>query len=127
MPATPLVQTSAQTPEPDLFGIDPANGPDMTAAVIVLRGRVIADAKVQIQGTGPDHKTAAVVSVDLLYEGPGGHTVHVEEVFPLTHRSAADGRAAQLRRGVLAEATYPARALQLVIPHAHSIKPVPAH
>lgn len=127
MPTTTHVQTSAHAPAPDLLGTDADSAPDMQAAVVTLRGRVVADAKVHIQGTGPDHKTAAVLVVDLLYDGPGGHLLHVEEVFSLDRRSAADGRAAQLRRGVLAETTAPVHRLQLVLMNALSIKPVAAH
>jgi hypothetical protein len=111
------MHTCAHHPsEPQLVGVDLANGPDQSAHLLMCTGT---------KPHGPHGDAAPVLCLDLLDVVPHASAVHVEQVFALTDRCRAEQLAARLKKGMRVTARCLMRDVRLSMTAAFAIEAIP--
>lgn len=121
MAHTTAVHTCAHT-GPELFGLDPAEGPDETAIDALLlefTGTLAQNAEVRTRADGDT--PVPVVCLELIHVGPGNRRMHAEQPFEPGQRAMAESIAKGLRKGQRVTFTTLPATLRVTAPAALSI------
>lgn len=121
------VQTSARDREPDMFGVDLASAPDMSAVMLIeIRGELIADAEVRTKLVGVDAHPLPVVCLEVRPLSGAQHTAHADWIYTEASRKQAEKVAATLGRGARVTVTTPLVDMRTILPHVASVALLPS-
>ena len=118
--AHPTAEAEYLAAEPDLFRDGPPPSPQVSR--IGFTGTLLTAAVVRCKPSADQLHTVPVLCLELRSHGPGGQTMHAEQVYTDTTRRHAETLAKRLHKGAQVHITTTLADMRITLPHVESVE-----